>query len=89
MKCHDLLRMLNDYVDGDIDPSICKEFDKHLAGCNPCRVVVDNIRQTIVLYKGEREYALPAPCRKRLHDALREKWEQGTTKKQPRRKAAR
>lgn len=78
MKCHDLLRMLNDYVDGDIDPGICKEFDKHLAGCNPCRIVVDNIRQTIVLYKGEREYAIPTACRKRLHDALRKKWEERT-----------
>jgi anti-sigma factor RsiW len=74
MKCHDLLRMLNDYVDGDIDPAICKEFDKHLAGCNPCRIVVDNIRRTIVLYKDGREYPLPVGCRKRLHAALKKKW---------------
>ncbi len=77
MKCQDLLRMLNDYVDGDIDPAICKDFDRHLAGCNPCRIVVDNIRRTIVLYKGEREYTLPTACRKRLHEALRLRWEGG------------
>ncbi len=73
MKCADLLRMLNDYVDGDIDPGICKEFEKHLAGCNPCKIVVDNVRKTITLYREENVYELPAPFRDRLHQALREK----------------
>jgi anti-sigma factor RsiW len=73
MKCADLLRMLNDYVDGDIDPGICKEFEKHLAGCNPCKIVVDNVRKTITLYREAGEYELPRPFRDRLHQALREK----------------
>ena len=73
MKCKDLLRMLNDYVDADIDPGVCKEFEKHLAGCNPCKVVVDNVRKTITLYKAESVYKLPVEFRKRLHKALREK----------------
>ena len=51
MKCEELLAMLNEYVDGTVDPAICEEFEKHLAGCNPCQVVVDNIRKTITLYK--------------------------------------
>jgi len=51
MECHELLKMLNEYVDGTVDPAICTEFEKHLAGCNPCQVVIDNIRQTITLYK--------------------------------------
>ena len=67
MKCADLLRMLNDYVDGDIDPGICKEFEKHLAGCNPCKIVVDNVRKTITLYREKSVYELPAPFRARLH----------------------
>ena len=78
MKCADLLRMLNDYVDGDIDPGICKEFEKHLAGCNPCKIVVDNVRKTITLYRKASVYDLPAPFRARLHQVLREK---GRTKR--------
>ena len=50
MKCEELLALLNEYVDGTVDPAICTEFEKHLAGCNPCQVVVDNIRQTITLF---------------------------------------
>jgi anti-sigma factor RsiW len=76
MKCHDLLQLLNEYVDGTVDPALCDEFEKHLADCNPCQVVVDNIRQTITLYKAGQAFVLPVQFRRRLHAALREKWRQ-------------
>lgn len=66
--------MLNDYVDGGIDPGVCEQFEKHLAGCNPCKVVVDNIRKTITLYKEGEPYELPLQFRERLHSALRARW---------------
>ncbi len=74
MKCEELLTMLNEYVDGTVDPAICEEFNQHLAGCNPCQVVVDNIRQTITLYKDGQPYPMPPPFRDRMHDALRRCW---------------
>jgi len=74
MKCEELLALLNEYVDGTADPAICKEFDKHLAGCNPCQIVVDNIRKTITLYKDGRPYQLPVQFRDRLHDVLRRRF---------------
>ncbi len=76
MKCEELLAMLNDYVDGGIDPGVCEQFEKHLAGCNPCQVVVDNIRKTITLYKEGEQYELPVQFRDRLHSALRAKWKE-------------
>jgi len=81
MKCKDLLRMLNDYVDGDLDPGLCQEFEKHFAGCNPCRVVVDTIRRTIRVYQGAQLCEIPLDFRKRLHASLREKWKQLRSKK--------
>jgi anti-sigma factor RsiW len=74
MKCEDLLRLLNEYVDGTVDPAVCAEFEKHMAGCNPCQVVVDNIRQTITLYRHGQPYELPRPFRDHLHQALRARW---------------
>jgi hypothetical protein len=65
---------LNEYVDGTVDPALCEDFEKHMAGCNPCQVVVDNIRKTITLYKEGQPYELPIPFRDRLHAALREQW---------------
>ncbi len=74
MNCEELLAMLNDYVDGGVDPGVCEQFEKHLAGCNPCQVVVDNIRKTITLYKNGRPCELPVEFRDRLHGALRQRW---------------
>ena len=76
MKCEELLQMLNDYVDGEIDPSVCEEFEKHLEGCNPCQVVVDNIRRTITLYKDDEIYEVPLEFHRRLHSVLRERWKE-------------
>jgi len=74
MTCEELLQAMNEYVDGRVDPAVCATFEKHLAGCNPCQVVVDNIRQTITLYKAGEPYPLPVPFREVLHLSLRERW---------------
>lgn len=74
MKCEELLKALNDYVDGKVDPAICEEFENHLAGCNPCQIVVDNIRQTISLYRSGEPYEMPPEFHDRLRQHLRQKW---------------
>ena len=79
MNCEELMRHLNDYVDGEIDPDICEAFNRHMADCNPCQVVVDNIRKTITLYKDGTPYEMPIAFRNRLHSALRERWRANKT----------
>jgi RNA polymerase sigma-70 factor (ECF subfamily) len=74
MKCEELLAALNQYVDGEIDPGICDSFQHHLRECNPCQIVVDNIRQTIRLYRAEEPFELPPTLHHRLARLLREKW---------------
>lgn len=74
MNCDELLAILNGYVDGEIDPKLCRDLEKHLAGCDPCKVVVDTIRKTITLFKNGDPYEIPAPFRSRLHKTLREQW---------------
>ncbi len=74
MKCEELLAALNEYVDGNIDLAICKSFQEHLKDCNPCQVVVDNIRKTIRLYKAGEPFELPAEFHEHLCRQLRERW---------------
>ena len=74
MKCEELLAMLNEYVDGGVDPGICESFEKHLSGCSPCQVVVDNIRMTITLYRDGEPCSLPVEFRSRMHATIRERW---------------
>ena len=76
MKCQDLLKALNEYVDGTLDPSVCEDFEVHLEDCNPCQVVIDNIRKTITLYKDGEPFTLPAPFREQLYDCLETRWKE-------------
>jgi hypothetical protein len=74
MTCDELLAGLNDYVDGERRTAICRALQDHLAGCNPCQLVVDNIRQTITLYKLGQPVELPAEVGQRLRRLLRDIW---------------
>lgn len=76
MTCEELLKALNDYVDGAELTEICEEFSQHLAGCNPCQVVVDNIRHTIELYRAGQPYAMPTSFEERLQQKLKSRWEE-------------
>ncbi len=74
MNCDDLLRQMNEFVDGNLQPGVCDELREHLKGCDPCRVVVDNIRNTVTIYKNGLPLELSAECRHRLHSLVRDRW---------------
>ncbi|HMP79457.1 MAG TPA: zf-HC2 domain-containing protein [Pirellulaceae bacterium] len=78
MTCEELLKALNEFVDGTLDLSAaeCQQFAEHLSGCNPCQIVVDNIRGTITLYKAGEPFPLPGKFQARLHQALRQRWQE-------------
>ncbi len=50
-SCHQILGSLCDYIDGELDPELCAELERHLADCENCRIVVDTVRKTIYLYR--------------------------------------
>ena len=74
MNCDELLRALNEYIDGEVDSSICRDFKQHLLECDPCQIVVDNIRQTITLYRDGEPYPMPEEFHERLRERLETHW---------------
>ena len=49
-NCQALLESLSDYVDGALGNELCDEIERHMTGCNDCRVVVDTLKKTVYLY---------------------------------------
>ncbi len=74
MRCEELLSALNEYVDGETQSALCQALREHLADCNPCRIVIDNIRQTSTLYRASEVVRLPAGLHERLSAILRQQW---------------
>lgn len=83
MKCEEMLRILNEYVDGTLEPGVCEEFVNHLAGCNPCQVVIDNVRHTIRLFKDGRPYPMPEALGAKVRASLAAKWNSEGPAKKP------
>ena len=66
-NCREMLASLNDYIDGELDTSLCEELEKHMNGCDNCRIVVNTIKKTIELYREDcATDRLPADVRSRL-----------------------
>ena len=70
-NCEELLGSLSSYIDGDLNPELCLELEKHLAGCEDCRVVLNTTKRTIDLVHAPAEKAdLPEDVRERLFKRL-------------------
>jgi anti-sigma factor RsiW len=70
VTCHDLLDGLSDYLDGEAPDELCAEIERHLAGCDKCRIVVDTLRKTVTLYRQLPRPEMAASARERLYKRL-------------------
>jgi len=70
VDCNDVLEQLADYLDEDAREELCKAIEAHLSRCKDCRIEVDTVRKTIVLYQLDREVPLPGPVYAGLEAAL-------------------
>ena len=70
-NCKELLGSLSSYIDGDLSPELCQELEKHLAGCDDCRVVLNTTKRTIDLVHAPIEKLdVPEDVRERLFKRL-------------------
>ena len=70
-NCEELLFSLSLYIDGDLSPELCQELEKHLAGCDNCRVVLNTTKRTIDLVHAPIEKLdVPEDVRERLFKRL-------------------
>ncbi len=73
-QCSDYINNLNDYLDGEISPELCKELEKHIGQCKNCRIMVDSLKQTVTLCREGKREPLPKVLGDKLTNLLKEKW---------------
>ena len=68
--CHALLNQLSDYIDGELEEALCAEIERHMAGCDNCRVVVNTLAKTVTLFRELPEVELSDETQNRLFKVL-------------------
>ena len=71
-NCKALLGSLSEYIDGELPSDLCSEIEKHLEGCDNCRVVLNTTKRTIdLVHITPEEQTVPDDVRERLFKRLK------------------
>jgi RNA polymerase sigma-70 factor (ECF subfamily) len=46
-RCKAMFAELSDYLDEQLDHSLCEELEKHMTGCEPCKAFLASLEATI------------------------------------------
>jgi RNA polymerase sigma-70 factor (ECF subfamily) len=46
-NCKQMFAELSDYLDEELDDSLCAELEKHMEGCEPCKAFLASLEETI------------------------------------------
>jgi hypothetical protein len=69
-NCRGMLGELSDYLDRILSEEFCQEIEEHVASCVECRIVVDTLCKTILLYQGLPQPEMSGEARDRLYYSL-------------------
>ncbi len=71
--CREISKLLQDYVEGALEPSVNQELAAHLADCPGCVASVKTYQRTIELSKDLRCEEIPPALQKKLRSFLKGK----------------
>lgn len=46
-RCKEMFAQLSNYLDEQIDSSLCEELEKHMDGCEPCKAFLASLQRTV------------------------------------------
>jgi len=66
LSCRQIVEMVTDYVEERMPLPERMRFEQHLAYCAPCKVYLDQMRETIRISGSVQEESLPPDEREKL-----------------------
>lgn len=72
LRCKRLFSMLSDYLDQELDPSLCQNMESHLGDCSPCKAYLASLEETVRRCKRHCTEELKTKVRAQFHELLRE-----------------
>ncbi len=74
MRCRQVIDKISEYIDGELDPELVRELERHLEHCEDCSIVVDTTHKTVEIFYHTEPAALPDDVRERLNGLLAQRF---------------
>ena len=71
-SCPDVLSLWSRNLEGEVNPELCAELERHVAACPRCRAACDSLKQTLVLCRTAETPAVPPSIQAAVRKAIRE-----------------
>jgi len=72
-RCGGMIHRLSDYIDGELDPKLCRVIEAHAPKCKPCKAFISTLRKSVrIVNKTGRRSSLSARLRRDLRSQLKE-----------------
>jgi anti-sigma factor RsiW len=79
MACQEFVEVVTEYLEGALPPADRSRFEEHLEQCPPCKVYLDQIRETIRALGKLPEESIPEDAKRALLNVFR-KWKEDLPK---------
>lgn len=71
MSCEEVAQYLSDYIDNELDEPLSEQARKHIATCPHCHILVDTMKDTIVLCREGTKRVIPEASQKRIFGEIK------------------
>lgn len=82
-RCKAMFAELSDYLDEQLDDSLCDELERHMNGCGPCQAFVATLEATIAQCRRSPGDVAKSKSASRLRKVLMEEYGRATAAMQP------
>ena len=69
-SCEEIRKMMNEYLDNELDSKLLSGFSEHIKNCSSCKYELEETRQVLSLLKVLPEVELPFNFKDKLHSKL-------------------
>jgi RNA polymerase sigma-70 factor, ECF subfamily len=74
-RCKAMFAELSDYLDEQLDDSLCEELEQHMNGCGPCQAFVASLEATIEQCRRSSRDCPPSRSSSKLREELMENYQ--------------
>ena len=83
-RCKAMFAELSDYLDEQLDDSLCEELERHLNGCGPCKAFLSSLEATIEQCRTTPAVCPPSEKASQLRAQLMKNYERAVAAVKPR-----